>query len=78
MVLQDIITSTLELHGEPTGSGYSAMARTVGIPCGIATQLVLDGVINKTGVQAPYSMDIIKPIMDLLETEGLGMVEKVL
>ena len=54
------------------------MARTVGIPCGIATQLVLDGVINKTGVQAPYSMDIIKPIIDLLEMEGLGMIEKVL
>ncbi|EJC99425.1 spermidine synthase [Fomitiporia mediterranea MF3/22] len=75
---QDTITSTLELHGEPTGSGYSAMARTVGTPCGIATQLILDGVLNKTGVQAPYSMDIVKPIMEILESEGLGMVEKVL
>ena len=54
------------------------MARTVGVPCGIATQLLLEGVINKTGVQAPYSMDIIQPIMELLESEGLGMVEKVL
>lgn len=54
------------------------MARTVGLPCGIAVQLVLDGVINKTGIQAPYSMDIVKPIMDILESEGLGLVEKVL
>lgn len=54
------------------------MARTVGVPCGIATQLVLDGVINKTGVQAPYSMDIVKPLMEILESEGLGLVEKIL
>lgn len=54
------------------------MARTVGVPCGIATQFVLDGVINKTGVQVPYSMDIVKPLMEILESEGLGMVEKVL
>ena len=75
-MLQDTLTSTLELYGEP--GGYSAMAKTVGIPCGIATQLVLDGVLNKVGVQAPYSMDIVKPIMELLEAEGIGMVERVL
>ena len=76
LLLQDTLTSTLELYVEP--GGYSAMAKTVGIPCGIATQLVLDGVLNKVGVQAPYSMDIVKPIMELLEAEGLGMVERVL
>ena len=54
------------------------MARTVGIPCGIATQLVLNGVLNKTGIQAPYTMDVVAPIMELLESEGLGLVEKVL
>ena len=75
-VKKDTLTSTLELYGDP--AGYSAMARTVGLPCGIAVQLVLDGVINKTGIQAPYSMDIVKPIMDILESEGLGLVEKVL
>ncbi|KAL5480610.1 hypothetical protein ACEPAI_1881 [Sanghuangporus weigelae] len=70
---QDTITSTLELYGEPTGSGYSAMARTVGVPCGIATQLVLDGVLRKTGIQAPYTMDIINPIKKILESEGLAL-----
>ncbi|KAI5118731.1 hypothetical protein M0805_000061 [Coniferiporia weirii] len=73
---QDTLTSTLELCGDP--SGHSAMALTVGLPCGIATQLILDGVLNKTGIQAPYTMDIIEPIMTILESEGLGMVEKVL
>ncbi|KAL5513867.1 hypothetical protein ACEPAG_2628 [Sanghuangporus baumii] len=74
----DTITSTLQLYGEPTGQGHSAMARTVGIPCGIAGQLILDGVLNKAGIQAPYTMDIVQPIIERLESEGIGMVEKVL
>ncbi|THH28928.1 hypothetical protein EUX98_g5258 [Antrodiella citrinella] len=73
---ENILTSTLEAYGDPTG--YSAMALTVGVPCGIATQLVLDGVINTPGVLAPYTKEICDPIRVLLESEGLGMVEKVL
>ena len=70
-------TSTLALYGNPLG--HSAMALAVGIPCGIATQLILDGQFKgKTGVLAPYEMDIIEPIMAILEEEGLGMVEKTL
>ncbi|EMD36118.1 hypothetical protein CERSUDRAFT_85225 [Gelatoporia subvermispora B] len=77
---KETITSTLEAFGDPYGdpSGYSAMARYVGVPCGIAVQLVLDGVLNKTGVQAPYTKDICDPIRAVLEQEGLGLVEKVL
>ncbi|KAJ3486039.1 hypothetical protein NLI96_g4532 [Meripilus lineatus] len=73
---QDIITSTLEAYGDP--SGYSAMARTVGIPCGIAVQLVLDGVLKTPGILAPYTKEICDPIREILESEGLGLVEKVL
>ncbi len=73
---QDIITSTLEAYGEP--SGYSAMARTVGIPCGIAVQLVLDGKLNMPGIFAPYTKEICDPIREILEGEGLGLTEKVL
>jgi hypothetical protein len=54
------------------------MALTVGVPCGIAVQLVLDGVLNQTGIQAPYSKEICDPIRKLLEEEGIGMVERVL
>ncbi|CAE6497076.1 unnamed protein product [Rhizoctonia solani] len=74
----DIITSTLEAYGER--GGYSAMARTVGIPCGIATRLVLDGepALNKPGVHAPYTKEICDPIREKLEAEGIGMVERVL
>jgi saccharopine dehydrogenase-like NADP-dependent oxidoreductase len=73
---QQILTSTLEQYGDP--SGHSAMALTVGVPCGIATQLVLDGVISATGVQAPYTKEICDPIRERVEAEGLGLVERVL
>ncbi|KAL1934084.1 hypothetical protein VTP01DRAFT_6266 [Rhizomucor pusillus] len=69
-------TSTLIEYGVP--GGYSAMAKTVGVPCGIATQLILDGKITQKGVIAPMSPDINNPIMELLEKEGIGMVEKIL
>jgi saccharopine dehydrogenase-like NADP-dependent oxidoreductase len=74
--MQDVITSTLEAYGKP--SGHSAMALTVGVPCGIASQLVLDGVINQVGVQRPYSSELCDPIRKLLEEEGIRMVEKTL
>lgn len=64
------------MYGEPFG--YSAMALTVGVPCGIAVQLVLDGVIKTTGVVQPYTKEICDPIRELVEAEGLGMTERVL
>ncbi|KAF8129850.1 Saccharopine dehydrogenase-domain-containing protein [Boletus edulis] len=73
---EQTLTSTLEQYGSP--SGHSAMALTVGLPCGIATQLVLDGVINTPGVLAPYTKEICEPIRVVLEREGLGLVERIL
>jgi spermidine synthase / saccharopine dehydrogenase (NADP+, L-glutamate-forming) len=70
---EEIITSTLEMYGTP--GGHSAMAVTVGVPCGIATQLVLDGVIKEPGVHAPYTKELCDPLIELLGKEGLGMVE---
>lgn len=75
VTFQETRTSTLEKYGDP--EGYSAMALTVGVPCGIATQLVLDGVINTPGVHAPYTKEICDPIRALVEKEGLGLVERV-
>ena len=75
-LLQQILTSTLEAYGSP--NGHSAMALTVGVPCGIVTQLVLDGVLNTPGVHAPYSKEICDPIRAILEREGLGLIEKAL
>ncbi|KAJ6618235.1 saccharopine dehydrogenase [Mycena sp. CBHHK59/15] len=73
---EETITSTLEAYGTP--NGHSAMALTVGLPCGIATQLVLDGVLSTPGVHAPYTKEICDPIREKLESEGLGLTERVL
>lgn len=73
---QQTITSTLEAYGAP--NGHSAMALTVGIPCGIATQMVLDGTISTPGVLVPYTKEICDPIREQLEKEGIAMIERVL
>jgi saccharopine dehydrogenase (NADP+, L-glutamate forming) len=74
--IKETFTSTLELLGNPTG--YSAMAWSVGITCGIATQLVLDGhpEVKKAGVWAPYTREMGDAIRDVLEEEGLRVVEE--
>ncbi|XP_022297624.2 alpha-aminoadipic semialdehyde synthase, mitochondrial-like isoform X2 [Crassostrea virginica] len=58
-------------------NGYSAMARTVGMPTAIATKLILDGEIQRRGVLAPLSMDIYQPILSRLRSEGLHAVEEI-
>lgn len=54
------------------------MALSVGVTCGIATQLLLDGLpsIRKPGVMAPYTTDMCDPIRALVEKEGIKMVER--
>ncbi|OJJ82258.1 saccharopine dehydrogenase (NADP+, L-glutamate-forming) [Aspergillus glaucus CBS 516.65] len=68
-------TSTLCEFGIP--GGYSAMARTVGIPAAVAVKLVLDGTINKTGILAPSDMEICGPLLKALKADyGIEMIEK--
>jgi saccharopine dehydrogenase-like NADP-dependent oxidoreductase len=79
---KETITSTLSLQGDPEGSegGFSAMARTVGVTCGIAAQLVLEGredAFVRPGVWAPYEKEMAEPIRLALEREGICMVERV-
>ncbi|CAD6573599.1 MAG: hypothetical protein ASARMPREDX12_006128 [Alectoria sarmentosa] len=75
---KETFTSTLELLGDP--KGYSGMSKSVGVTCGIATQLLLDGhpALNIPGVLAPYEKEICDPIRELVEREGINMVEKTL
>ncbi|KAK0651408.1 saccharopine dehydrogenase [Cercophora newfieldiana] len=58
---EETIMSTLELLGEP--GGYSAMSKSVGVTCGIATQVLLDGFgpLNQPGVVVPYTKEICDP-----------------
>lgn len=75
---QDTLTSTLEDYGSPLVGGYSAMAKLVGIPCGIAVQFVIDGKISTPGVQAPYSEELCTSLREAVEAEGITMIERVL
>lgn len=56
------------------------MSLSVGVTCGIATQLMLDGhkAFNTPGVLAPYTTDLCDPIREKIEFEGVKMVEKTL
>jgi saccharopine dehydrogenase (NADP+, L-glutamate forming) len=66
-------TSTGLWFGVPNGD--SAMATTVGVPCAITAQLILDGVIKERGVLAPMKMELCTPILNELEKLGIFMVE---
>lgn len=67
-------TSTLVEYGDP--KGYSAMAKLVGVPCGVAVKQVLDGTISEKGILAPMSSKINDPLMEELKKYGITMVEK--
>ncbi|KAL8681659.1 MAG: hypothetical protein Q9186_002256 [Xanthomendoza sp. 1 TL-2023] len=67
-------TSTLCEYGDP--KGYSAMAKLVGIPCGVAVIQVLEGSLKK-GLLAPYTPEICDPLRhELRENYGIDMVEQ--
>ncbi|RFU33563.1 hypothetical protein B7463_g2784, partial [Scytalidium lignicola] len=67
-------TSTLVEYGDP--KGYSAMAKLVGIPCGVAVKQVLDGTISEKGILAPMTPKINDPLMEELKKYGITMLEK--
>lgn len=62
--------------GEPNGP--SAMATTVGVPAGIASRLILEGVIKERGVLAPMTPELVYPIIKELESLGISMTDEIL
>ncbi len=68
--------STLCEYGNP--SGYSAMAKLVGIPCACAVKKILDGSISEKGVLAPMSSKINDPLVDELKKYGISCVEEII
>ena len=55
---------------------YTAMAKCVGFPAGIAAKMVLDKEIQKNGMVYPFSADIYKPMLMRLDNEGIRAKEK--
>ncbi len=69
------LTSSMVVIGE--NQIDTAMSKTVGLPLGIATKLILEGKINLTGVWIPTVKEIYDPVLAELENFGIRFVEKI-
>jgi saccharopine dehydrogenase (NADP+, L-glutamate forming) len=63
------IISSLIVKGED--SLRTAMAKTVGLPLGIAAKLILDGNLKQRGLHLPTSKNIYQPVLAELEKMGV-------
>ena len=52
------------------------MSLTVGVTCGIASRMVLEGRVPQRGVLAPIYPEIYNPILTELEKYGVRMIEE--
>jgi saccharopine dehydrogenase-like NADP-dependent oxidoreductase len=66
------IESSLVVKGED--NLRTAMAKTVGLPLGIAAKLILNDTIKMTGVHIPIAREIYQPVLE--ELEKLGVIFK--
>ncbi len=55
---------------------HTAMAKTVGLPLGIAVTLILENKINVTGLHIPVIQEIYTPVLNELELHGIKFNEK--
>jgi hypothetical protein len=68
-------TSTLSLTGQD--DQRTAMARTVGLPLGIAAKLVLNGMIRMKGLHIPVLKEIYEPVLEELKQHGIEFREQI-
>jgi len=68
------IKSSLIVKGED--SLRTAMAKTVGLPLGIAAKLILNGALTLTGLHIPTLKEIYLPVLKELEQHGVRFVEE--
>jgi saccharopine dehydrogenase-like NADP-dependent oxidoreductase len=66
--------SSIDVHG--LDDQHTAMAKTVGLPLGIAARLILDGTISEAGLHIPVSRDIYAPVMVELAKNGIVFMEE--
>lgn len=68
------VRSTLIVEGED--NLRTAMAKTVGLPLGIAAKLILNGQINLKGLHIPTKKEIYEPVLKELEECGIRFNEE--
>ncbi len=71
---QEEIISSLIVYGKD--NVHTAMAKTVGLPLGIAAKLILNGSINLTGIHLPIIKEIYEPVMRELAQNGIVFTEQ--
>jgi saccharopine dehydrogenase-like NADP-dependent oxidoreductase len=54
----------------------TAMAKTVGLPVGIAAKLILEDRISARGIQIPLLKEIYEPVLNELEEHGIRFIEE--
>jgi saccharopine dehydrogenase-like NADP-dependent oxidoreductase len=54
----------------------TAMAKTVGLPLGIAAKLILNGTITLRGLHIPILPEIYEPVLKELADNGIVFVER--
>lgn len=67
------VSSSLVVKG--TDSLRTAMAKTVGLPLGIAARLILEDQITVRGLYIPILPEIYNPVLNLLEEQGIRFEE---
>jgi saccharopine dehydrogenase-like NADP-dependent oxidoreductase len=55
---------------------HTAMAKTVGLPLGIAAKLILESKIQLTGLHIPVIPEIYEPVLKELELNGIKFNEQ--
>jgi saccharopine dehydrogenase-like NADP-dependent oxidoreductase len=75
---QDGSQHVMNAHLTATGKNAieTAMARTVGLPLGIATCLLMERKITTRGVAIPVSRDIYEPVLRELQARGIELHEE--
>jgi len=68
------IVSSLVVRGK--NNMETAMAITVGVPVAIGAKLILNGVINCSGVKRPVEKAIYQPVLKELEEYGIKFIEE--
>ncbi len=67
------VNSSLIVKGE--NSLHTAMAKTVGLPLGIAAKLILNGTITTTGLHIPIVKEIYETVLNELEQYNIKFNE---
>lgn len=55
---------------------HTAMAKTVGLPLGIAAKLILNGTIKLPGLHIPIVKEIYEPVLKELRMNGVSFIER--